>query len=73
MTESNQTPETATATAAVPTLTLDVASMAKDKADLEDAVNALEKTGASLTFGNLRNHEGAQVTVTWPREAIAAP
>ena len=47
MTESNQTPETATATAAVPTLTLDVASMAKDKADLEDAVNALEKTGAS--------------------------
>ena len=49
MTESNQTPETATATAAVPTLTLDVASMAKDKADLEDAVNALEKTGASPT------------------------
>ena len=42
MTESNQTPETATATAAVPTLTLDVASMAKDKADLEDAQERLE-------------------------------
>ena len=47
MSESNQTPETATATAAVPTLTLDVATMAKDKADLEDAVNAMEKTGSS--------------------------
>ena len=37
------------------------------------AKTLLEKTGASLTFGNLRHKEGAQVTITWPREAIAAP
>lgn len=36
------------------------------------AKTLLEKTGASLTFGNLRHKEGAQVTITWPREAIAA-
>ena len=46
MTEINQTPETATATAAVPVLTLDASSMAKDKADLDEAVAALEKTAA---------------------------
>ena len=45
MTEQNQTPESATATAAVPVLTLDTSSMAKDKADLDEAVAALEKTG----------------------------
>ncbi len=37
------------------------------------AKTLLEKTGASLMFGNLRNKEGAQVTITWPREAIEAP
>lgn len=37
------------------------------------AKTLLEKTGASLTFGNLRHKEGAQVTITWPREAIVAP
>jgi len=37
------------------------------------AKTLLEKTGASLTFGNLRNREGALVTATWPREAIEAP
>lgn len=37
------------------------------------AKTLLEKTGASVTFGNLRHKEGAQVTVTWPRDAIAAP
>ena len=37
------------------------------------AKTLLEKTGASLTFGNLRNKEGAQVAITWPREAIEAP
>ena len=47
MTESNQTPEVATATAAVPVLTLDASSMAKDKADLDQAVAALEKTGTA--------------------------
>jgi uncharacterized protein YaaN involved in tellurite resistance len=52
MTQSNQTPETATATAAVPVLTLDSSSMAKDKADLDDAVAALEKTGDAPAAGN---------------------
>ena len=52
MTEQNQTPETATATAAVPVLTLDTASMAKDKADLDQAVAALENTGAAPGAGN---------------------
>ena len=52
MTELNQTPETATATAAVPVLTLDTASMAKDKADLDQAVAALESTGAAPGAGN---------------------
>jgi len=52
MTQSNQTPETAAATAAVPVLTLDVSSMAKDKADLDDAVAAMEKAGEAPTAGN---------------------
>ncbi len=52
MTESNQTPETATANAAVPVLTLDATSMAKDKADLDEAVAALEKTGVKPTAVN---------------------
>ena len=52
MTELNQTPDTATATAAVPVLTLDTASMAKDKADLDQAVAALESTGAAPAAGN---------------------
>ena len=47
MTEQNQTPETAAATAAVPVLTLDSSSMAQDKAELDQAVAELEKTGAS--------------------------
>ena len=46
MTELNQTPDTAAATA-VPVLTLDTDSMAKDKAALDDAVSALEKTAAT--------------------------
>jgi len=52
MTESNQTPETATANATVPVLTLDPSSMAKDKADLDDAVAALEKTGVKPSATN---------------------
>ena len=47
MTEQNQAPETATASAAVPTLTLDTDSLAKDKADLDQAVAALEKSAAT--------------------------
>ena len=43
MTEQNQSPATATA---VPVLTLDTSSMAQDKANLDEAVAALEKTGA---------------------------
>ena len=45
MTEQNQNP--AAATAAVPVLTLDTASMAQDKANLDEAVAALEKTGTA--------------------------
>ncbi len=51
MTQSNQAPETAAASA-VPVLTLDVSSMAKDKADLDDAVAAMEKAGEAPTAGN---------------------
>ena len=47
MTEQNQAPESATASAAVPTLTLDTDSLAKDKADLDQAVAALEKSAAT--------------------------
>ncbi|MCE5343008.1 MAG: toxic anion resistance protein, partial [Eubacteriales bacterium] len=47
MTESNQTPQAATANASVPTLTLDPASMAKDKANLDEAVDALQKAGST--------------------------
>ena len=47
MTEQNQTPDTAAATATVPVLTLDSSSMAQDKAELDQAVADLEKTGAS--------------------------
>ena len=47
MTEQNQTPNAAAQAAAVPVLTLDSSSMAKDKAELDEAVNALEKAGAS--------------------------
>jgi len=47
MTEQNQTPNTAAQAAAVPVLTLDSSSMAKDKAELDEAVNALEKAGTS--------------------------
>ncbi len=52
MTESNQAPETANATAAVPVLTLDTSSLAKDKADLDEAVAALEKAGTAPGAGN---------------------
>ena len=52
MTEQNQTPEAAATATAVPVLTLDTNSMAKDKADLDDAVAALEKTGTSPTAAN---------------------
>ncbi|HNW85507.1 MAG TPA: toxic anion resistance protein [Candidatus Limiplasma sp.] len=52
MTEQNQTPETATATAAVPVLTLDTDSMAKDKADMDEAVAALEKAGVNPNAGD---------------------
>lgn len=51
MTETNQTPEAA-ATAAVPVLTLDSSSMAKDKSDLDDAVAALEKAGQAPGAGS---------------------
>ncbi len=47
MTEQNQTPNAAAQAAAVPVLTLDSSSMAKDKAELDEAVNALEKAGTS--------------------------
>jgi len=53
MTELNQTPETATATAAVPVLTLDTNSLAKDKADLDEAVATLEKAGTSPVAGGM--------------------
>jgi len=52
MTEQNQTPETATATASVPVLTIDSTSMAKDKADMEEAVAALEQAGDAPAAGN---------------------
>jgi uncharacterized protein YaaN involved in tellurite resistance len=45
MTDANQNPQTATAT--VPMLTLDPASTAKDKANLDEAVAALEKAGTA--------------------------
>jgi uncharacterized protein YaaN involved in tellurite resistance len=52
MTESNQAPETAAANTAVPVLTLDTESMAKDKANLDEAVAALEKSGTNPTAVN---------------------
>ncbi|MDD3214235.1 MAG: hypothetical protein PHY64_11205, partial [Eubacteriales bacterium] len=51
MTESNQTPEAA-ANATVPVLTINPDSMAKDKADLDEAVAALEKTGVKPNAAN---------------------
>lgn len=36
------------------------------------AKTLLEKTGASVTFGNLRHKEGAQVVATWPRQLLEA-
>ena len=34
------------------------------------AKTLLEKTGASVTFGNLRHKEGAQVVAAWPRSTL---
>lgn len=36
------------------------------------AKTLMEKTGGAVTFGNLRHREGAQVSVTWPREALTS-
>ena len=62
MTEQNQNPETATATAAVPVLTIDSSSMAKDKAEMDEAVAALTQAGVSPNASNAAQAVKATLT-----------